>query len=97
MPAQEEDAQWREQFGWSAEPVDVCWLDCEEPGYSKTWHRSMIVLCMEHARVLEAGKLTYPGHGGRWSATYRGALLPPASMATAWPWQRPSERLPLAS
>lgn len=93
----ETERDWRVKHGWSAEPYDACWLDCPDPdGYLKTWHRSQICLCMRHLSILEEGKLTYPGRGGRWTATYRGAPLPPETVATAWPWHRPSDELAAA-
>lgn len=78
------DRQWLESFGWSAEPVDTCWLDCDRDGHLKTWHHSEIVLCLPHARVLENGKLRQ---------SYSGAPLPGDSAATHWPWRRQEVQL----
>lgn len=89
------EQEWLAENGWSQETTDTCWLDCTEPGHRKTWHRSVIVLCVPHARVLEAGKLTFRGRAGRWSATYRGAPLPADSMAAEWPWRRQSDLQPV--
>jgi hypothetical protein len=88
------DARWLAAHDWSAEPVDVCWLDCDQPGYLKTWRSRSgprkhwrnyeIVLCVPHAKVLEAG--AYDG-------SYIGAPPPPDSAAVSWPWQVQAEPL----
>lgn len=66
---------------------DFCWLDCERPGLRKTWHHSEIVLCREHAEVLESG---------RYGQSYTGAPLPADSQAVSWPWCRIHEQLVVA-
>lgn len=80
-----EDLDWLRANRYSTEPVDTCYLDCSEEGHLKTWRSKEIVLCVPHARVLEAGKV-----GG----SYNGAPLPAESVATEWPW-RPAEAAPL--
>lgn len=64
-------------LGWSARPVDVCWLDCNQPGHMKTHRSREIVLCIRHAHILEDGRM---------EGTYSGAPLPPESAAADWPW-----------
>lgn len=69
--------------GWpvlTREPYDLCWLDCDGKGWLKTSDdgEQCICLCPAHALVLEEG--AYEGD-------YTGALLPPGSMAGAWPWR----------
>jgi hypothetical protein len=65
--------------GWKlVVPPDVCWLDCDGQGILEREHLGQhIVLCREHAGDLERG--FYRGD-------YAGALLPPDSRATSWPW-----------
>lgn len=71
--------------GWQVDGdhFDLCWLDCSDPGWLKTWKppqgRALcICLCSKHALRLENGV-----YGG----DYTGAPLPPDSMADEWPWQ----------
>lgn len=69
---------------WSTESVDICWLDCSEPGFLLQLEGPgyEIVCCARHARELEAAK---------GESTY--ALAdPPKSQSGKewWPW------LPLA-
>lgn len=74
-------------FGWSKDPVDTCWLDCSQQGYLKRhWEKNgdvrEIVLCTQHAVILEAGVFM---------EDYSGAPLPPSSTAGAWPWRKEGE------
>jgi hypothetical protein len=80
--------------GWPVlgDPFDLCWMECSDPGWLKTWHTGSprwgpvaalcICLCERHALLLEQGS---------WSGDYSGAPLPPESMATEWPWRYCSE------
>lgn len=71
-------AEWLRRQGWQMlTPYDTCWLDCPEQGYLREWQGKRICLCLPHASVLERG--TYNGD-------YRGAPLPPATLAGDWPW-----------
>jgi hypothetical protein len=76
--------EWLAANGWSPQVYDLCWLDCPEPGYRKTWYSNEICLCAAHARVLESG---------RYGGSYKGAPLPPESAAVAWPWCPVERRL----
>ena len=67
--------------GWASHPDDICWLDCDRPGYRKTHRGREIRLCVPHATKLEAGTVR---------GVYEGAPLPLESMAAEWPW-RPAE------
>jgi hypothetical protein len=70
---------------------DMCWLECSEGGYLRTWKSGTKVLCIclcaPHAMVLERGA---------WGRDYSGAPLPPESMAAEWPW-RPCEEVGVAA
>ena len=79
-----DDYLWRRDHYWSAYPVDLCWLDCDQAGYIKQHGLREIILCMRHARLLEAG---------RFSDAYAGAPLPPDSKATEWPWLKVPDRV----
>ena len=70
--------------GWTPprDHLDICYLDCAEPGFTKVVRGSEICLCVDDAMVLE---------NGSWGEDYAGAPLPPASRATRWPW-RPLEQ-----
>lgn len=70
-------------LGWPVmvrDPYDLCWLDCDAQGWLKTSDDGMQVICLcpPHALVLETGAF---------DGDYNGALLPPDSMAMAWPWR----------
>lgn len=74
-----QDNPWLRDNGWSmTEPFDICWLDCDQPGYLLVSGSKSICLCQAHAIVLQIGC---------WHGDYAGAPLPPESRATAWPWQ----------
>jgi hypothetical protein len=78
----EPDIAFLTSRGWEmAAPVDICSLDCAEPGYRKViddGHRRWeIILCPADAMVLEAGALR---------GDYAGALTPADSLAGEWPW-----------
>lgn len=78
-----EEVGFLEGRGWPVAEYpafDICWLDCDRPGMLKVSATGFtcICLCIEHAVVLE---------NGRFGADYDGALLPPDSMAGAWPWR----------
>lgn len=79
MPDSLTDRLWRQRHGWSDEPVDDCWLDCDAPGYHKVWYGQEIVLCCADARALEEG---------RFGRSYWGAPLPADSVAVEWPWRQ---------
>ena len=70
--------------GWHVfgEPFDMCWMECSENGYLRTWKSAgralCICLCPAHARLLE---------DGAWGRDYSGAPLPADSMAAEWPWR----------
>lgn len=70
-------------LGWSAEPWDMCWLECDDPGLRRVWtdpegRERVIALCVPHAMVIESGAF-----GG----DYDGAPLPAGTMCTRWPWR----------
>lgn len=71
------------EFGWSADIVDTCWLDCAEGGHlkrhlEKNCTEREIVLCLKHAWFLESGV---------YLEDYSGAPLPSGSRASQWPWR----------
>jgi hypothetical protein len=75
-------------FGWRPAAVDICWLDCNQPGYLKQHverdgSERVIVLCISHLSILEAGVFM---------EDYSGAPLPRDSRAGSWPW-RPKEEV----
>lgn len=39
--------------GWSEDPVDICWMACNAPGYSRTVAGHEIVLCKSHIEEIE--------------------------------------------
>lgn len=80
----EPDLEFLAGRGWDVrQPVDICHMDCAEPGYRKSvsgtggqeWE---IVLCPADALVLEAGAE---------DGDYAGALTPADSRAGEWPWR----------
>jgi hypothetical protein len=82
MPQQ--DTEFLASRGWNmSQPVDMCHMDCADPGYRKAvtgtdgreWE---IILCVADALVLEAGEE---------DGDYTGALTPADSRAGEWPWQ----------
>lgn len=82
--------QFLAEHGWpvGSAPFDLCWLDCSDSGWLKTWRDKpggtplCICLCPYHAVLLEQGV---------WAGDYTGAPLPPESTAAEWPWQPCSE------
>lgn len=76
--------------GWPVHqtaPFDLCWMDCSDPGWLKTWKPPAgqplcICLCDRHALTMEQGVF---------AGDYTGAPLPPESMASEWPWRYCSE------
>jgi hypothetical protein len=61
---------------------DLCWLDCDNPGWLKQCQGQRICLCIAHAVLLEEGA---------WRGDYTGAPLPPDSRAQEWPWRPVTE------
>jgi len=83
----EPDLEFLAARGWDmSQPVDICHMDCAEPGYRKAvtgtggkeWE---IILCVADALVLE----TNATDGD--VIDYDGALTPDDSRAGEWPWQ----------
>lgn len=74
-----------QRLGWSAQPVDICWMACDKAGH----HREIgivgetpimeIVLCRDHIEELEA-----TSQGG-----YSQAAYPMSADADDdwWPWR----------
>ncbi len=72
------DLEFLARRGWDmSASVDICHLDCSEPGYLKVAGGLEIILCPDDAMVLEAGA---------WNGSYCGAETPADSMAGEWPW-----------
>lgn len=67
--------------GWSKEPVDFCWMDCDRPGHNlrlpSGWE---ITLCSAHIKQLDKAAEEAGG--------YSKAAPPPYSKAESWPWSR---------
>lgn len=87
MPAQLLLSNLVDAFGWSADVVDTCWLDCSDDGHLKTHverdgSEREIVLCARHAVILESGVFL---------EDYSGAPLPRDTGASAWPWRPAGE------
>lgn len=73
-----------QKIGWSAEPVDICWMACPRPGHRRAFGEYEIVLCRPHIEELESTSQSKNG------VDYAIAAYPASvddSLEAWWPWR----------